>query len=72
MYVTNTIVRENPLYRKLERGSDRCDRCSAPANFRAVKANDVLLELLLCGHHFREHSYGLGLDGWSIQTENEE
>jgi hypothetical protein len=32
---------------------DRCDRCIAWAKVRAVFRNQS--ELLLCGHHFREH-----------------
>lgn len=33
--------------------SDRCDRCGAAAQVRAVLATGG--ELLFCGHHAREH-----------------
>jgi hypothetical protein len=33
--------------------SDRCDRCGAAAQVRAVLASGG--ELLFCGHHAREH-----------------
>lgn len=33
--------------------SDRCDRCSAAAQVRAVLPSGG--ELLFCGHHAREH-----------------
>ncbi|XVV05741.1 DUF7455 domain-containing protein [Actinosynnema sp. CA-248983] len=34
--------------------ADRCDRCGAAAQVRAVLASGG--ELLFCGHHAREHS----------------
>jgi hypothetical protein len=34
-------------------GHDRCDRCCAPAKIRALLRTGG--ELLLCGHHAREH-----------------
>jgi len=71
--MVDTFTEEHTYYRRLEKLNDRCDRCGAAASIRAVKiADDNLLELLLCGHHFRENSYGLGLDGWLIQSETEE
>jgi hypothetical protein len=71
--MVNTFAEEHVYYRKLERLNDRCDRCNAAATHRAVKFDGSnLLELLLCGHHFRANSYGLGLDGWLIQSETEE
>ncbi|HEY1569851.1 MAG TPA: hypothetical protein VGG05_00800 [Pseudonocardiaceae bacterium] len=33
--------------------ADRCDRCGAPAQVRAVLATGG--ELLFCGHHARQH-----------------
>jgi hypothetical protein len=33
--------------------ADRCDRCGAPAQMRAVLPSGG--ELLFCGHHAREH-----------------
>jgi len=69
----NTIEKEHAFYRKLEQLNDRCDRCGVRALFRAIKlADNQLLELLLCGHHFKTSSYNLGLDGWLIQSETEE
>lgn len=71
--MVNTFAKEHKFYRELEKLNDRCDRCSAAAIIRAIKvSSDDLLELLLCGHHFRTNSYGLGLDGWLIQSESEE
>lgn len=37
---------------------DRCDRCGAAAQVRAVLPTGG--ELLFCGHHFNEHSARLG------------
>ena len=37
--------------------ADRCDRCGAPAFFRAVLAAG---ELLFCAHHGRAHAQRLG------------
>jgi hypothetical protein len=36
---------------------DRCDRCVASAKVRAVFRDRG--ELLLCGHHFRQHEHRL-------------
>lgn len=38
--------------------ADRCDRCGAAAQVRAILASGG--ELLFCGHHAREHSARLG------------
>ncbi len=68
-----TIEKEHQHYRELIKTDDRCDRCGAEAYHRAVKTIDEkLLEVLLCGHHFRSNSYELGLNGWLIQTKTEE
>lgn len=68
-----TIEREHVYYRELKKTDDRCDRCGAEASHRAIKLNGKkLLEVLLCGHHFRSNSYKLGLDGWLIQNKTEE
>lgn len=40
-----------PVHRRLTR-ADRCDRCSAAAQVRAVLPGG---ELLFCGHHARAH-----------------
>lgn len=66
----NTIQKEHQYYRKLEKISDRCDRCGATAYIRAVKlVNGQLLELLLCSHHFKPAAYQLGRDDWWIQND---
>lgn len=68
-----TIEKEHQHYRELIKTDDRCDKCGAEAYHRAVKTIDEkLLEVLLCGHHFRSNSYELGLNGWLIQTKTEE
>lgn len=67
-----TMAKEHEYYRKLERSNDFCDRCGVPAAFRVVKLDEKVLELLLCGHHFKVNSYDLGLGGWLIQSEIEE
>ncbi len=68
-----TIEKEHQHYRELIKTDDRCDRCGAEAYHRAIKTIDEqLLEILLCGHHFRSNSYELGLNGWLIQTKIEE
>ena len=36
---------------------DRCDRCGARAYVKATLGDD--LELLFCGHHFRDHEIKL-------------
>lgn len=51
---------------------DRCDRCSAQAFAKAAKTIDgQLLELMFCGHHFKESAYKLGFDKWSITDETD-
>jgi len=68
-----TIEKQHIYYRKLKKTDDRCDWCGAEASHRAIKmVENKLLELLLCGHHFRANSYKLGLDDWLIQNETEE
>lgn len=68
-----TVEKEHQYYRELKKTDDRCDRCGAEAYNRAIKLiDDKLLEVLLCGHHFRSSSYKLGLDGWLIQGKAEE
>lgn len=63
----NTI-KEHQYYRELR--DDKCDRCGDPAFIRAVKLiNGRLLELLLCGHHFKLAAYKLGLEDWWIQND---
>lgn len=68
--MVHTIEKQHAYYRKLTKTDDRCDRCGAAASHRAIKTIDKeLLEILLCGHHFRANSYKLGLDEWLIQNE---
>lgn len=68
-----TIEKEHVFYRELKKTDDRCDRCGVEANYRAIKMIDEeLLEILLCGHHFRANSYKLGLGEWLIQNKTEE
>ena len=47
--------------------SDRCDRCSAAAQVRAVLPSGF--ELLFCGHHFSEHRSKLETQGAAILSE---
>ena len=52
--------------------SDRCDRCGAQAYMRLEfgGGDTAGLDLLLCGHHVREHSAKLQeLDNVRIQDE---
>lgn len=71
--MVNTIEKEHIYYRELKKIDDRCDRCGAEASHRAIKLIDNdLLEILLCGHHFRANSYKLGYDDWLIQNKTEE
>jgi ribosomal protein S14 len=66
MTVTDTVERNEDRELNL---TDRCDRCSSQAYARAVKVfNEKPLELLFCGHHFRETAYQLGLTGWTVQN----
>lgn len=68
-----TIEKEHIYYRELKKTHDRCDRCGAEASHRAIKLiEEKLLEILLCGHHFRASSYKLGLNDWLIQQKTEE
>ncbi len=68
-----TVEKEHQHYRELKKTDDRCDRCGVEAQHRAIKLiDDRLLEILLCGHHFRSNSYELGLNGWLIQSKTEE
>lgn len=65
--MTNTVTSEatpvGAAYAPLT-ASDRCDRCSAAAQVRAVLPSGF--ELLFCGHHFSEHSSKLETQGASI------
>lgn len=45
---------------------DRCTRCGARAYVKAIKGE---LELLFCGHHAREHTGKLQIDGWLIDDQ---
>lgn len=51
MDTERTILAHRPLTR-----ADRCDRCSAAAQARAVLPHG---ELLFCGHHLRAHRASL-------------
>jgi len=43
--------------------SDRCDRCGAQAFGAAFKDG---MDILFCGHHLREHSPALAMQGFHI------
>ncbi|WP_019203275.1 hypothetical protein [Tsukamurella sp. 1534] len=47
--------------------SDRCDRCSAAAQVRAVLPSGF--ELLFCGHHFSEYRDKLDAQGAVVSGE---
>ncbi len=64
--MTNTVTSEAPTgdaFAPLT-ASDRCDRCSAAAQVRAVLPSGF--ELLFCGHHFTEHKAKLESQGAAI------
>ncbi|MCS3780087.1 DUF7455 domain-containing protein [Tsukamurella ocularis] len=67
--MTNTVTSEAPTGDALAplTASDRCDRCSAAAQVRAVLPSGF--ELLFCGHHFSEHRSKLEAQGASITGE---
>lgn len=67
--MTNTVTSEAPAGDALASltASDRCDRCSAAAQVRAVLPSGF--ELLFCGHHFTEHREKLDGQGASITGE---
>ncbi|MHA6795091.1 DUF7455 domain-containing protein [Pseudonocardia bannensis] len=46
---------------------DRCDRCGAAAQLRAILTNGG--ELLFCGHHARVHEAGLRAVGAALSTD---
>lgn len=46
--------------------SDRCDRCGARAQVRAVLSNG--LDLLFCGHHAREYDAAMKAKEVSISA----
>lgn len=46
---------------------DRCDRCGAQAYVKAMLGDD--LELLFCGHHYRDHEVKLAAAGAVIVDE---
>lgn len=65
--MTNTVTSEATTTRAAFApltASDRCDRCSAAAQVRAVLPSG--LELLFCGHHFSEHRDKLEAQGAEI------
>ena len=69
--MTETLLKEHPLYRPLEL-ADRCDRCGdcSQAFVRGVKEiNGTQHDLLFCGHHFNKYQAKLLVDGWLIQDE---
>ncbi len=67
--MTNTVTSEAPAGDALAplTASDRCDRCSAAAQVRAVLPSGF--ELLFCGHHFSEHKAKLETQGATITGE---
>ncbi|TWS20135.1 hypothetical protein FK529_08405 [Tsukamurella asaccharolytica] len=67
--MTNTVTSEAPAgdaFAPLT-ASDRCDRCSAAAQVRAVLPSGF--ELLFCGHHFTEHRAKLEAQGATVAGE---
>lgn len=48
---------------------DRCDRCGARAFVRATIPSADGMELLFCGHHFRDHELNLIAAGAGIHDE---
>lgn len=48
---------------------DRCDRCGAQAFVKATLPSADGLELLFCGHHFRDHEPKLVAVGATILDE---
>ncbi|BDH57102.1 hypothetical protein [Tsukamurella sp. PLM1] len=64
--MTNTVTSEAPAGEAFAplTASDRCDRCSAAAQVRAVLPSGF--ELLFCSHHYTEHSAKLEAQGATI------
>ncbi|ADG78458.1 putative protein OS=Tsukamurella paurometabola (strain ATCC 8368 / DSM / CCUG 35730 /CIP 100753 / JCM 10117 / KCTC 9821 / NBRC 16120 / NCIMB 702349/ NCTC 13040) OX=521096 GN=Tpau_1840 PE=4 SV=1 [Tsukamurella paurometabola] len=56
---TTTVATAAPLT-----ASDRCDRCAAAAQVRAVLPSGF--ELLFCGHHFTAHRDKLESQGAAV------
>ncbi|ROS23740.1 hypothetical protein [Cellulomonas sp. PhB150] len=48
---------------------DRCDRCGAQAYVKATLPMGEGMELLFCGHHFRDHEAKLVAAGAAILDE---
>lgn len=57
---TDDAVQENEFELKV---ADRCDQCGAQAFGAAFKDGK---DLLFCGHHLREHSPALAMQGFHI------
>ena len=62
-----TTVTDVPTSTTTLTRQDRCDRCGAQAYVRATLDDD--LELLFCGHHFRDHEVKLVASGAAITDE---
>ena len=60
----NVVLDSTPL-----NALDRCDRCGAQADVRAVMANGF--ELLFCGHHAKKYQEGLTNVASRIQDETD-
>jgi hypothetical protein len=58
-------ARATPSRRRRDR--ERCDRCCAEAVVHVVMASG--LDLVLCGHHAREHELGLIRSGAVIRVD---
>lgn len=77
MAATITETREEAKSKTKEESSkrdllaiDRCDRCYAPAQMRAVHPNQAA-EILFCMHHGKKHSIALELQGFEIDDQSE-
>ncbi|GAB3126342.1 hypothetical protein GCM10027289_02030 [Tsukamurella serpentis] len=64
--MTNTVTSQGPAGETFAplTASDRCDRCSAAAQVRAVLPSGF--ELLFCSHHFGEYGSELQTQGATI------
>lgn len=60
--MVDTLTQTAPLT-----AADRCDRCGARALARVTLTSGF--ELLLCGHHTREHAARLRADGAQISMQ---
>ncbi len=49
--------------------ADRCDRCGAQAFVRATLPSVDGLDLLFCGHHYRDHELKLIAAGAVVRDE---